>query len=102
MMLFSDVLSIATGVGGFWCTISASDVLMEVAFWQFSNNPPNYNSVDDAIAFLIIIHSTCNGPFSGVIACIVVFDLGPRKNIHRLCFMPLVLICRMHLNICVE
>ena len=45
----SAVLSVATGVGGCECPISAREFLMNVAFWQFSNNPPNYDSVDDAM-----------------------------------------------------
>ena len=39
--------------------------------------------------------------FNRAITCISVFDLIPRKNIHLLCFVPLVLIYRMHPNICV-
>ena len=77
-------------------------VFIDVVLWHFSNNPPNYASVYDAITFLIIMHSTFTGPFSGRIACIGVLGFGPRKIIHLLCFVPLVLICRTHLNICVE
>ena len=57
-MLFADVLIIATGVGGWECTISARYVCMGAAFWQFSNNPPNYDTVDDVITFLIMLPST--------------------------------------------
>ena len=71
---------------------------MDVAFWQFSNNFPNYASVDEAITFLIMLHSTCTGEFWGGIDCIGVLDFGPRKNIHQICFVPLVLICMMHPN----
>ena len=41
-MMFAAVLSIATGVGGCWCPISAREVLMDVTLWHFTNNPPNY------------------------------------------------------------
>ena len=75
---------------------------MDVAFWQFSTNPPNYASVIDAMKSLIMLHSTCTGTFSRGIACIGVLDFGPGGNIHLLCFVPLVLICRMHPNICGE
>ena len=75
---------------------------MAVAFWQFSNNPPNSASVADAITFLIILHSTCTGLFSGGIACIVVLEFGPRKK-----YAPAMLLasgsrCKMHPNICGE
>ena len=38
---------------------------MYVAFWKFSNNPPNYASSDDVMTFLMILHPTCTGPFPG-------------------------------------
>ena len=98
-MLFAAVLSVATGVGGCWWPISARYILLDVDFWQFSNNPPNSASLADAITFFIALYSTFIGPFSGGIACIVVLDFGPRKNIHLLCFVPLVLVCIMHHNI---
>ena len=44
-MLFAIVLSAANGVGGCQWPISARNVLMDVAFWKFSNNAPNYASV---------------------------------------------------------
>ena len=75
---------------------------MDVSVWQFSNCPPNSDSVADAMTFLIMLHSTCTGPFSGGIACIRVFDFVPRKQTHLLCFVTLVMICRMHPNICGE
>ena len=53
---------------------------MDVAFWQFSNNPPNPASVADAMTFLIMLHSTCTGTFYGGIYCIGVLDFGPRKK----------------------
>ena len=79
-MLFSAILSIDTGVGGCWWTISARNVLVAVAFWKFSDNPPSSASVADAIKFLIILHSTCIGPFSWVVDCIGVLDFCPRKK----------------------
>ena len=60
-MLFAAVLSVATDVGGCECPISARVVLMDVAFWKFSNNLPNYSSVVDAMKFIIMLHSTCTG-----------------------------------------
>ena len=78
--LFAAVLSVATGVGGFWWPISAGAVLMEVAFCQFSNKPPNCSSVVDVITLLMILYSTCTGPFYGGISCIGVLDFGPRKK----------------------
>ena len=80
MMLFSAIISEATGVGGPGWRISARSVLMDVAFWQFSNNPPNYASVDDAMTFIIMLHSTCTVLFYGGIACISVLYFGPREN----------------------
>ena len=50
---------------------------MDVAFWHFSNNTPNYASVADAITFLVILHYTCTGTFLGGIDCIGVLDFGP-------------------------
>ena len=73
-MLFDDVLSVSTSVGGFWWPIFTRAVLMDVALWKFLNNPLNSASVADAITFLIIPCYTCTGPFSGGIACIGVFD----------------------------
>ena len=53
---------------------------MDVNFWQFSNNPPSFSSVDDAMTFIMILHSMCNGPFPGSIVFIGVLDFGPRKK----------------------
>ena len=83
-MLFPGVLSVATVVGGCWWPISARSVLMDVDFRQFSNNPPNYASVSDDMIFIIMVYSTCTGPFSGGVDCIVVLDFGPRVNIQRI------------------
>ena len=80
MILFAAVLSVATSVGGCGWPIYARPVLMDVAFWQFSNDPPNSDSMVDVMAFLIIIHYTCAGPFTGGIACIGVLDFGSRKK----------------------
>ena len=79
-ILFADVFSIAIVVGGCGWPIYARVVLMDVAFYQFSNNPPNSSSVADTMTFLIMLHSTCTGPFSGGIACIGVLGFGPRKK----------------------
>ena len=48
-MLFTAVLYVATGVGGYEWPIYARAFCMDVAFWQFSNNLPNYSSMADAI-----------------------------------------------------
>ena len=101
-MIFAAVLSVAIGVGGCWWPISARAVLMELSFWQFSNNPTSSSSVDDAITFIMILHSTCTGPFLGVISWIGILDFVPSKHILRLWFVPPVLICRMHRSICGE
>ena len=66
-MLFSALMYAATGVGCCEWSISSREVPMDVAFKPFSNNTPNYASVYDAMGFLIVIHSKCTGPFSGVI-----------------------------------
>ena len=86
-MLLAAVLYVATGVGGFWWPISARAVLMEVAFWKFSNKPTSSASVADAIIFLMMLHSTCTGTFSRGISWIGVLDFGPRKK------HPLDLLC---------
>ena len=51
---------------------------MAVAFWQFSNNPPNSASVADATTFHIMLHSTCTGTSTGDIAFIGVLGPIPR------------------------
>ena len=101
-MMLTAVLSVVTGIGGSGWTNPAKAVLMDIAFWQFSNNSPNYVSMSDAMTFLIIIHFTCTGPVYRGIGFITMFDFGPRKNIHLFCFVPPFLICRMHPNICGE
>ena len=98
--MFAAVLSVVTGVGGFWWPISAMAVLTDITFWKFSNNPPYSDSMTDAMTFLVNMHYTCTSTCYGGIACIGVLDFGSRKYIHRLCFVPLVLICRIHTNIC--
>ena len=72
---------------------------MDVAFWKFSNNPPNHDSVTDAMAFLMIMHSTCTGPFSVGISVIGVLDFVLRKNIHLIYCVLLVTRCRICMNI---
>ena len=101
-MLFAIVLSVATIVGDCESPIFARAILMDVAFWHFSNNPTNSVSEADSMTFHIMLHSTCNGQFLWGIACIGLLDFFPRKNIHPLYLVPLVLICRMHLNLCGE
>ena len=64
-MRFFTVFSVATGVGGCWWPISARAIIMDVAFWKFSNDPPSYDSVADAVTFFIMLHSTCTGSFWG-------------------------------------
>ena len=98
-MMFSTVLYITSSVGGCKWTISARSVRMDVAFWKFSNNPPNSDSVADSMTFLIMMHSKFTGPFYGVVTFIGVLDYVPWKNIHLLCFVPLVMRCCMHPNI---
>ena len=56
----------------------------------------------DAIMFLLMLHSTCTGPFPGVISCIGVLGFGPREHIIRLYFLFPILTCRMHPSKCVE
>ena len=57
-MIFVVVLSVATSVGGCGWPIFARDVLMDVAFCQFSNIPPNSASVSDTMKFLTMLHYT--------------------------------------------
>ena len=70
-MMFAALFSVSAGVGGCEWPISDRAVQMDVAFWQFSNNPPNYASVSDAMKFIIMLHSTCNVPFSGSLVVLV-------------------------------
>ena len=80
-MLFAAVLFFFTCVGGWGWPISVRDILIYFDFYQFSNNLPNSAFVDDAMTFIIMLHSTCTGPFSWEIACIGVLDFCPRKII---------------------
>ena len=80
MMLFSALLSVATVVGGCDWTIYAKAVLVDVALWQFSNNPPNSDSAAYTMIFLIVLHSTCTGKFSRGIAFISVLYFCPSKK----------------------
>ena len=70
-MMFDAILSVATSIGGCWWPICAREVLMDVTFCQFSNNPPNSNSVADAMTFLIILNYTCTGKFSRALLVLV-------------------------------
>ena len=65
MVLFTAILFVATGFGGCEWPISVRAVCMDVAFWEFSDNPRNAASVADAMTFLIILYSTFIGPFNG-------------------------------------
>ena len=71
---------VTTGVGGCEWLIYAREFHMDVDFWQFSNNPPNFSSMFDAMIFLMILNYTCTGKFSGVIALIGVLDFVPRTK----------------------
>ena len=79
-MLFADVLSVVTGVGGCWCPISDKSVRLEVTFCQFSDKPPNSDSVDSAITSLMMLHYTCTGLLYRGISCTGVLDFGTRKK----------------------
>ena len=81
IVIFAAVLSIATGVGGCEWRIYDRAARMDVAFWYFSNNPPNSASVADSVTFLVILYYTCTSPFSRGIAVIGALDFGPRKKI---------------------
>ena len=67
-ILFATIFYVATGVGGCRWPIYARDVLIEVAFLQFSNNPPSSDYVSYTMTFLIMLHSTCTVPLSGGIS----------------------------------
>ena len=75
-MAFDSLLSVATAFGGCGWSISAREVRMDVAFWKFSINPPNYAAVADAMTFIIILNYTCRCKFYGVIEVIGVLFLG--------------------------
>ena len=81
-MLFAAVFSVSTGAGGCGCPISDREVRMDVAFWNFSKNPPNYASVSDAMIFIMILNSTFTGPFSGgvVVIGVLLLGYGPSKK----------------------
>ena len=51
--------------------------------------------------FIMILHYTCTGPFNGGIAVIglLFLNLGRGTNIFLICFLSMVLICSMNLNI---
>ena len=81
-IIFDAVLYVATVVGGCGWTIPDREVRMDIDFWQFPQNSLNFASVADAMTFLMILNSTCTGPFSGVIAAIgmLLLGFGTRKN----------------------
>ena len=81
-ILFYAVLSIYTGVGGCEWTISAMAVLMDVAFWKFSNGLLNSDSVADAMTFIMILYSTCTVPLPGKFLLLVCWILVRGKKIH--------------------
>ena len=71
-MIFAALFSVSTSVGCCGWRISARDVLMDVNFWKISNNTPNSASVDYAISFIVMMHSTCcsipGGCYTGRVA----------------------------------
>ena len=81
-VIFTAVLSVSTEVGGCRWPISARAVYVDVAFCQFSSNLSNYDSVADAMDFLIILHSTCTSLFSGGVAIfgVLLIGFGPSKK----------------------
>ena len=83
-MIFSGLFFTATSVGIFEWPISATAACMDVAFCQFSNNPPNSDLVADSMMFLTILHSKYTSPFSRDVAVIGMLDFGGRKKIRLL------------------
>ena len=81
--LLATGLSVATGVGGCRYPISDRAVLIEVDFWKFSNYPPNYASVEEAMTFCMMQHSIFMGPlYCGTSEIgVLLFGRGTRKNI---------------------
>ena len=78
-VLFSAVLSFDTDVCNCERTISDRALCMDVYFWKFSNNPPNSDSVIDAVVFIMILHSTYTGPFSGKFLLLVCWIFSGEK-----------------------
>ena len=76
-ILFSAILSVSTGVDGCWWNISTAAVLVDVALWKFSNNPPSYTSLSDTMTFLIMLHSTCTGTFCGITCIFKLIEVAP-------------------------
>ena len=68
-------------------------VFIEVACWQFLNNPPSSDSVVEAMMLRMILHSECIVPFYGGIFDIGILFLriGPKVKSSfftpRLCFI---------------
>ena len=69
-----------------WCpfplvlVVVSNPFLLEQFSWKFSNSPPNSAPVADAMKFLMMLHSTCTGPFYWGIYVIGVLYFGPRKR----------------------
>ena len=93
-MIFTAVFSVDTCVGGCGRPIYAREIHMDVSFWKFSKNTPNYASVDKAMQFLMIMHSTCTCPFSDGVSVIGVLLLDVLVNsvIHRSCYICIAII----------
>ena len=72
-ILLSAKFSVSAGVGVCRWTIYDRSVRIEVYFWRFLNNPPNSDSVAEAMTLRMMLHSTCMGPFYWGIAYIRVF-----------------------------
>ena len=62
-VMFANVLYISACVGGCEWPIFDRAVHMDVTLWKFLNNPINSASLYDYMKFLMILHSTCSGPF---------------------------------------
>ena len=70
-ILFAALLSVSTIVGGCGWSVSARLVQMDVSSWQVSKDPPNSDSVDYFMTFLVIINSTCMVHFLGALPLLV-------------------------------
>ena len=86
-ILIADLLSGATSVGYCRWPISDRDVLIDVAFRQFSKNSPNSSYVSDAMTCIIMLHYIGTGPFYRDIDCIGVLDFSIKlSTCSALCF----------------
>ena len=79
-MLFANVLSVSTGVGGYWWSMSARAIVVAVAFLVVLKYSSLLFFFDDAMTFLIILYSTFTGPFWGGVYCIGVLHFGTSKK----------------------